>query len=80
MIPAAIFELGERVRVVPSCPIDFEGIGPLPGDVGEVVLPPERGDDRNYTVVRFERLSAHWRIPGHYLERTGGMSPIDADH
>lgn len=69
MIPDAIFEPGDRVRVVRSCPIDFEGIGPLPGDVGEVIMPPEREDDRRLTVVRFDRVSARWRIPGDYLER-----------
>ena len=69
MMLRAIFEPGDRVRVIRSCPIDFEGIGPLPGDVGEVVIPPERGDDRHDTVVNFERIATHWRIPCDYLER-----------
>ena len=70
MIPATTFELGERVRLSRSCPIDFEGIGPLPGDLGEIVELPVKDDERHETGVRFERVSARWEIPSDYLEHT----------
>ncbi len=66
---AAGFGLGDLVEMVPRCPLESEGVGPLPGDIGEIVGAPSPGDDRQCWQVRFIRVGASWLIPQHFLRR-----------
>lgn len=66
------FRVGDRVRVSPGCPIDFEAAGPLPGDSGKIVSTPCSGDARACFAVRLRRMSYPWLIPRQYLEPAGG--------
>ncbi len=68
MSVAKIYRVGDLVKISPACPIDFEGVGPLPGDCGEIVSSPRRGDARSCFGVRVNRDPAHWLIPRQYLE------------
>ncbi|MDX1434212.1 MAG: hypothetical protein R3286_17355 [Gammaproteobacteria bacterium] len=70
MMAIRTFALGQRVRMAGHCPIDFEGIGPLPGDVGRVVAVPGRGDDGGDSCVgvAFDRAPSPWLIPSRWVE------------
>lgn len=59
---------GDRVKIAQACPIDPEGVGPIPGDVGQIVAIPEGGDVLRCLRVHFERIEASWSIPRRYLE------------
>ncbi len=47
MSAPSVFHIGDRLKISPACPIDFEATGPLPGDLGEIVSTPECGDARD---------------------------------
>lgn len=72
MSDSSAFRIGDRVKISPACPIDFEGAGPLPGDRGEIVSEPSFGDARACFAVRLGRIPSAWFIPRQYLE------PVDA--
>ena len=60
---------GARIRIIPDCPIDFEGIGPTPDTVGRVVVELTREGDRCRCVsVRFDGLASEWVVPLRYVE------------
>ena len=59
---------GTRVRMSDRCPIDFEGVGPVPGDVGHVVALSGGTEERGTVAVSFERFGAPWIIPRRFLE------------
>lgn len=63
------FRPGDRVRVSLECPIDFEGVGPLPGDSGQVVELSDTDHMATTACVHFERVEAAWNIPHRFLER-----------
>ncbi len=63
------FKLGDWVTVSPLCPIDFEGVGPVPVDIGRVTAVSETADALQCVGVHFERFSSPWMIPQDYLER-----------
>lgn len=65
------FRIGDRVKISPACPIDFEGAGPLPGDLGEIVSTPGAGDSRACFAVRLRRMASPWFIPQQYLQPVG---------
>jgi len=65
---ARAFNLGQRVVIVPTCPIESEGVAPGAGDEGEIVAPPTRDDGRRCWTVRFDRHPLAWSIPEHYLD------------
>ena len=67
-LSACSFKPGDRVKIANACPIDCEGVGPIPGDVGQVVSMPEPNDALHCLRVYFERIQASWAIPLHYLE------------
>ena len=60
--------VGDRVVLSLRCPVDFEGVGPRPGDVGKVVS--VRGP-RACLGVRFDGTHHPWLIPREYLVRVG---------
>jgi len=62
------FGIGDRVRLAPGCPIDFEGVGPRPGERGEILARPEGHDARRHYRVAFASRQPWW-IPGGYLEK-----------
>jgi hypothetical protein len=68
MVRLPSFKPGDRVRISSSCPIDPEGVGPVPGDVGRVVAPAVQGDALRCLRVHFDRIRAAWGIPDRYLE------------
>lgn len=68
MMPMRTFALGDRVKMAGHCPIDFEGTGPLPGDLGRIVAVPERNDQEACLGIRFDRGPSPWLIPRRYLE------------
>lgn len=68
MFSTRSFKPGDRVKIAHTCPIDPEGVGPLPGDVGQIVALPEAGDALRCLRVHFERIQASWSIPPRYLE------------
>ncbi|MDX1487911.1 MAG: hypothetical protein R3268_06910 [Acidiferrobacterales bacterium] len=55
------------MRIAQACPIDPEGVGPIPGDVGQIVAMPESDDVLRCLRVHFERIQASWSIPRRYL-------------
>ena len=61
--------VGERIALLPHCPIDFEGVGPLPGMEGEIVSLPAVQDFRRCVAVRFDGLACEWLIPSSCLKR-----------
>ena len=61
--------VGDRIALLPHCPIDFEGVGPLPGTEGEVVGLPAVQDFRRCVAVRFDGLACEWLIPSSWLGR-----------
>jgi len=67
MSMSTVYRVGDLVKISPACPIDFEGVGPLPGDCGEIVSSPRQGDARSCFAVRMGRQPSHWLIPGEYL-------------
>lgn len=71
MSASTVFRIGDRVKISPACPIDFEATGPLPGDLGEIVSVPDSGDSRACFAVRLRRMSSPWFIPQQYLEPVG---------
>ena len=73
------FQIGERVMMVPSCPIESEGVAPGAGDHGEIVAPPGVRDVRRCWMVRFDRHSLSWRIPEQFLD-TATAPQTDAGH
>jgi hypothetical protein len=78
MSAAKEFHVGDRVRISPACPIDFEAAGPLPGDSGEIVSTPGSGDARACFAVRLRRMPSPWLIPRQYLEPAGARRrPVD---
>ena len=62
---------GTHVKITGHCPIDFEGAGPVPGEVGQVVALSGGTADRGAVAVSFARLVSPWVIPVRFLE------PID---
>jgi hypothetical protein len=62
------FKPGDRVKIAQVCPIDPEGVGPIPGDVGQILTMSESGDVLRCLRVHFERIQASWSIPRRYLE------------
>lgn len=68
---SSAFRIGDRVKISPGCPIDFEGAGPLPGDRGEIVSAPSPSDARACFAVRLRRMASPWFIPRQYLEPVG---------
>ena len=65
------FRIGDSVKLSPACPIDFEGAGPLPGDMGEIISAPNPADARACFAVRLRRMPSAWLIPRKYLEAVG---------
>ena len=61
--------VGDRIALLPHCPIDFEGVGPLPGMEGEIVGLPSVQDFRRCVAVRFDGLACEWLIPSSSLKR-----------
>ena len=72
MSDSTAFRIGDRVKLSPACPIDFEAAGPLPGDLGEIISVPRSGDTRACFAVRLRQMVSPWLIPGQYLEPVGG--------
>ncbi len=69
MSKAAAFVQGARIRITRGCPIDFEGIGPTPDDVGRVIEVLTRdGDCCRCVAVRFDGLDSEWVVPVRYVE------------
>lgn len=64
---------GERVKLSLLCPIDSEGIGPIPGDQGYIVSHPASTDARRAWIVYFYRIGSEWRIPEQFLETPRGV-------
>ena len=62
------FTVGDRVMMVPSCPIESEGVAPGAGDEGEIVAPPGGADTRRCWLVRFDRHPLKWSIPERFLD------------
>lgn len=62
---------GDRVQMSVSTPIDFEGVGPLPGAAGKVVAPPQRADPQQSWRVKFDGHRSDWPIPERYLRKIG---------
>ena len=60
--------VGDRIALLPHCPIDFEGVGPLPGMEGEIVRLPAVTDFRRCVGVRFDGLACEWTIPSSFLK------------
>ena len=65
---ANVFTIGDRVMMIPSCPIESEGVAPGAGDEGEIVAPPRRADSRRCWMVRFDRHPLPWAIPEQFLD------------
>lgn len=65
----AVLGVGDRVGLLPHCPIDFEGVGPVPGMEGEIINVPARQDFRRCVGVRFDGLPCEWLIPSACLKR-----------
>ena len=61
--------VGDRIALLPHCPIDFEGVGPLPGMEGEIVSVPIVHDFRRCVGVRFDGLACEWLIPSACLKK-----------
>ncbi len=59
---------GARVRISTPCPIDFEGVGPVAGDIGRVVALSGGTRGRGTVAVEFERFGSPWIIPSRFLE------------
>ncbi len=70
-VMARHFSIGERVILVPDCPIESEGVAPGAGDEGEIVAAPRLGDGRRCWMVRFARHPLPWPIPERYLHAPG---------
>ena len=64
-----VLSVGDRIALLPHCPIDFEGVGPLPGMEGEIVKLPSVPDFRRCVGVRFDGLACEWLIPSACLKR-----------
>lgn len=63
------FGVGDLVEMTPQCPLESEGVAPVPGDAGEVVAEPAPGDGRHCWEVRFLRTGTNWLIPEQFLRR-----------
>ncbi len=61
--------LGMHVRLAPDCPIDFKGVGPVPGEAGHVVALSGGTVERGVVAVSFERSDPPWIIPSRFLEQ-----------
>ena len=61
--------VGDRIALLSHCPIDFEGVGPLPGMEGRIVKLPSAHDVRRCVGVRFDGLACEWMIPSCFLKR-----------
>ena len=64
-------KFGTHVMITAHCPIDFEGAGPVPGEVGQVVALSGGMVRSGVVAVRFDRLVSPWVIPTRFLQ------PID---
>ena len=70
---------GDRIVLLPHCPIDFEGVGPLPGMEGEIVNLPAVRDFRRCVGVRFDGLPCEWLIPSACLRKLPAAIPVRGD-
>ena len=61
--------VGDRILLRSRCPIDFEGVGPLPGMEGVIVNVPITRDFRRCVGVRFDGLPCEWLIPSACLRK-----------
>lgn len=61
------FRTGDRVKLKDDCPIDFEAVGPTPGDIGQIVS----AKGSVCLGVRFQGGGFPWLIPGKYLRLLG---------
>ena len=59
---------GSRARLSLDCPIDFEGSGPIPGEVVLVVAQREWTVRGGVSAVKHERSDAIWLVPSRYVE------------
>ncbi|MCY4467242.1 MAG: hypothetical protein OXC08_00860 [Thiotrichales bacterium] len=71
--------VGDRIALLPHCPIDFEGVGPLPGMEGEIVNLPAVHDFRRCVGVRFDGLAYEWLIPSACLKRGPPVARVQGD-
>ena len=62
------FKFGAQVKLSAHCPIDFESVGPLPGERGRIVAISGASADSGVAAVRFERISSPLIIPHRFLE------------
>ena len=62
---------GSRAKLSDDCPIDFEGAGPVPGEVCRIVSQRKRTTKDGVTAVKLERSDAIWLIPSRYVEAVG---------
>ena len=79
-IPARpVLSVGDHIALLPHCPIDFEGVGPLPGMEGEIVKLPSVQDFRRCVGVRFDGLACEWLIPSACLKRQPVATTLGSD-
>lgn len=71
--------VGDRIALLPHCPIDFEGVGPLSGMEGEIVSVPIVHDFRRCVGVRFDGLACEWLIPSACLKRQRAANFLRGD-
>ena len=71
--------VGDRIALLPHCPIDFEGVGPLPGMEGEIVNLPSVHDFRRCVGVRFDDLACEWLIPSTCLKKQRPATFVPGD-
>jgi len=67
-MPRKTIASGTHVSITANCPIDFEGAGPVPGEVGQVVALSGGTVERGVVAVSFERLGSPWIIPIRFLD------------
>ena len=71
--------VGDPIVLRSRCPIDFEGVGPLPGMKGVIVNVPAARDFRRCVGVRFDGLPCEWLIPSACLRKLAAASPRRGD-
>jgi len=71
--------VGDRIALLPHCPIDFEGVGPLPGMKGEIVNIPSVHDFRRCVGVRFDDVACEWLIPSAWLKKQRSVNHAPGD-
>ena len=77
MSTSAAYGRGARIRITRGCPIDFEGIGPTPGDIGRVIgVLTREGDRCRCVAVRFDGFDSDWVVPLRYVEPI--VAPVPA--